>query len=182
MLVQTVDDILGDVEALGSIEDVVALLGQNHVILLVLVIGVQEVLQRVAQSSVVFLGLRSQFTLQTSLKLLQALLLTLDGSLLALGLLAAGETIVLQLLLEGLHSLLQGLSLGVERIAGVGALLFQDEGELLAEFILGHQRIYFHIGQLHATVVGFSAGSRLLIHLWTFVVASSQCHHGGGHQ
>ena len=37
-LVQTIDDIGRDVETLGSIENVVALLGQNEVVLLVLVI------------------------------------------------------------------------------------------------------------------------------------------------
>ena len=45
MLVQTVDDVVGNIVALVSQQDVVALLGQNQVILLILVIGSQEMLQ-----------------------------------------------------------------------------------------------------------------------------------------
>ena len=44
-LVQTIDDIVGDVEALSGIEDVVTLLGEDEVILLILIICCQEVLQ-----------------------------------------------------------------------------------------------------------------------------------------
>ena len=44
-LVQTIDDVVGNVEALGSIQDVVTLLGEDEVILLILIICCQEVLQ-----------------------------------------------------------------------------------------------------------------------------------------
>ena len=62
-LVQTVDHIVGDVEPLVGQQDVVALLGEDQTELLVLVIVLEEVLQRVAEGLVELGGLAGEFVL-----------------------------------------------------------------------------------------------------------------------
>ena len=106
-LVQAVDDVLGDVELLVGIQEVVTGFRQDEVILLRDVVLCQEVVQRVTQGFVELLRLVGQLTLQTGLQGLQVALLTLDGSLLALSLLTAGESVVVQFLLEVVNGSLQ---------------------------------------------------------------------------
>ena len=115
-LVQAVDHIVGNVEPLVGQQDVVALLGEDQTELLVLVIVLEEVLQRVAEGLVELGGLAGELVLQTCLQLLKVTLLTLDGGLLRGGLLAAGETVVVQLLLEVVHGCLQGVTLRGQRV------------------------------------------------------------------
>ena len=116
------------------------------------------------------------------MQLLQILLLALDGGLNTCSLLAAGESIVLKLALKVGGCRLQLLTLLVEGVAGIVALLLQDERILLAETVLCHDGVHLDVGNLHAR--GSGAGGRrsgLVVHLGTGVVARSERQRGDGH-
>ena len=118
-LVQTVDYVLRDVELLVGEKDIVTLLGEDDVELLVLVVCLEEVLERIAECLIELGGLSGELVLQTGLQLLKVTLLALDGRLLRGSLLTAGETVVVQLLLEVVHRSLQGVTLRGQGVTGI---------------------------------------------------------------
>ena len=106
------------------------------------------------------------------------LLLALDSSLLALGLLAAGETIVVDFVLEVLCSSLEGLLLSGESVLDVRAPFLEDFLIVLAEIVLRHDGVDLHISDFHFRAG--ASGSRFLIHLGG-VLASRHPHSSHGH-
>ena len=93
---------------------------------------VERVLQGNREIGSFLLELRAQ----ACLKFLQRLLTALDACLCAFCFLTATETVVAQFLLEIVHSSLQLLSLLVQRVGGIGTLLFQNLGVVNAELVL----------------------------------------------
>ena len=107
-------------------------------------------LQTVTKTVIIGLGLVGQFVFQASLQLLQVILLTLNGQLLAFCLFSACKSIIIKFLLEIVHCILQLLSLLIKGIACVIAFFLKHKSEILAEIILCHQRINLNVGDFNS--------------------------------
>ena len=171
-LVQTGDDLSGDVVSLVGIEQVVALLGKDQTILVILIEIGKVMLDRIVQCLVVLVGLSLELIAQPLVERLQVTALLLQPGLDSLSLLP-GVSVLLHLLLEVGGSALQLLLAAGEGFLNVRTLEVEDLGVLLAELILSHDRVDLDIGNLVAR--SFLLGRFcFVVHLRRTLVARSE--------
>jgi len=171
-LVQTGDDLSGDVVSLVGIEQVVALLGKDQTILVILIEIGKVMLDRIVQCLVVLVGLSLELIAQPLVERLQVTALLLQPGLDSLSLLP-GVSVLLHLLLEVGGSALQLLLAAGEGLLNVRALEVEELGVLLAELILSHDRVDLDISNLVARSFLLSRFC-LVVHLRRTLVARSE--------
>ena len=185
-LVQSGDHLIGDVEGIVGVENIVTLLGKDERELLVLVVFGEEVVDTVGESLIILAYLFLVLVAQALLQLIALLGLHLQIGLDLLRLVAA-ELIRLDALLEVGCGLLKALLLTLEGLLDVGFLALHELHDILPVLILAHDGINFDVGNLH---VGLTVGNATLrrgvlgvVLLW-LIVARGHTHseHGCNRQ